>query len=353
MKGLILAGGKGTRLRPITHSIAKQLVPIANKPVIEFGIEALCDADVRDIGIVVGDSASEIERALGDGSRWGARFTYIPQSAPLGLAHAVKTAQNFLEENKFIVYLGDNLIKGGVLEFVREFESCNADASILLSRVSNPSEFGVAYLENDRVVRLEEKPKAPKSDYALVGVYLFTPCVFDAIDTLKPSFRGEYEITDAIQTLIDWGKEVRYHVVTGWWKDTGTVEAILEANRLILESKREKVDGEIIESKLEGIVVVEGGARIVRSSVRGPVVIGENAVIEESFIGPYSSIGKDVCISHSEIEYSIIMEGCCIENIATRLAGCLIGRGVRVARSDGKPKSLQLVLGDGSSVRLP
>ncbi|HWP31627.1 MAG TPA: glucose-1-phosphate thymidylyltransferase [Fimbriimonadales bacterium] len=353
MKGLILAGGKGTRLRPITHSIAKQLVPIANKPVIEFGIESLCEAGIKEIGIIVGDSASEIEEALGDGSRWGAKFTYIPQYAPLGLAHAVKTAQDYLDGDKFIVYLGDNLIKGGVSEFVREFESCNADASILLSRVPNPSEFGVAYLENGKVVRLEEKPKNPTSDYALVGVYLFTPCVFDAIDTLKPSFRGEYEITDAIQTLIDWGKDVRYHVVTGWWKDTGTVEAILEANRLILESMQGKVEGEIIDSKLEGTVIVEGGAKVVRSSIRGPAIIGENAVLEESFIGPYTSIAKDTRVSHSEIEYSIVMEGCCIENIPVRLAGCLIGRGVRVARSDGKPKSLQLVLGDGSSVMLP
>lgn len=353
MKGLILAGGKGTRLRPITHSIAKQLVPIANKPVIEFGIESLCDAGIKDIGIIVGDSAAEIEAALGDGSRWGAQFTYIPQSAPLGLAHAVKTAQNFLNEDKFIVYLGDNLIKGGVEEFIREFESCSADASILLTRVPNPSEFGVASLEGDRVVRLEEKPKEPKSDYALVGVYLFTPCVFDAIDTLQPSFRGEYEITDAIQTLIDWEKDVRYHIVTGWWKDTGTVEAILEANRLILESMKEKSEGEILESKLEGTVIVERGAKIVRSSIRGPAIIGENAFVEESYIGPYTSIAKDTRISYSEIEYSIIMERCTIQNISTRLAACLIGRGVQVVRRDGKPTSLQLVLGDASSIRLP
>src|SRR5688572_28295285 len=245
MKALILAGGKGSRLRPITYSTAKQLVPVANKPVIEYGIEAIREAGVSDFGIIVGDSHAEIEDAMGDGSRWDAKFTYIPQDAPLGLAHAVKTAKPYLQEDRFIMYLGDNLIKTGVADLVKEFENDAYDASILLTRVPNPEEFGVAELDGDRVVRLEEKPKQPKSDYALVGVYLFGPSVFDAIDTLKPSFRGEYEITDAIQKLIDGGKDVRSHIVTGWWKDTGTVQAMLEANRLILETMEHRVEGEV------------------------------------------------------------------------------------------------------------
>ncbi|MCH8274728.1 MAG: glucose-1-phosphate thymidylyltransferase [Armatimonadetes bacterium] len=353
MKALILAGGKGTRLRPITYSVAKQLVPVANKPVIEYGIEAIRESGVRDFGIIVGESEAEIRQALGDGSRWDAKFTFIRQDAPLGLAHAVRTAQPYLQDDRFIMYLGDNLIKGGVRELVREFEGGDFDASILLTHVPNPWEFGVAELEGDRVLRLEEKPKAPKSDLALVGVYLFTPLVFEAIKTLKPSFRGEYEITDAIQTLIDWGKDVRYEIVTGWWKDTGTVEAMLEANRLILEGMKHTVKGKIEDAKIEGPVTVEEGAKIVRSTVRGPAIIGAGCEILDSFVGPFTSIADRTRVKESEIEYSIVMDDCFIDNVDGRISGSLIGRGVTVTRSQGKPKSVCLVLGDNSSVVMP
>ncbi|MGI8923106.1 MAG: glucose-1-phosphate thymidylyltransferase [Fimbriimonadales bacterium] len=354
MKALILAGGKGSRLRPITHSIAKQLIPVANKPVIEFGIEAIRNAGVTDFGIIVGDSAGEIKEALGTGERWEAKFTYIPQSAPLGLAHAVKTAQPFLGESRFIMYLGDNLIKTGVDELVKEFDTGSFDASILLTKVPNPGEFGVAELHDGRVVGLVEKPKEPKSDYALVGVYLFNPTIFDAIDTLKPSFRGEYEITDAIQTLIDWGKDVRPHIVTGWWKDTGTVEAMLEANRLILEDMAHSVEGECCDkTMIDGPVTIAKGARVVHSTIRGPAVIGPCCEIIDSYVGPFTSIAERTRLENSEIEYSIVMEDAVIENVDGRISGSLIGRGATVSKTGRKPMSVRLVLGDNSSVVIP
>lgn len=347
---MILAGGKGSRLRPITHSIAKQLIPVANKPVIEFGIEAIREAGIRDFGIIVGDSESEIRSAIGEGARWGASFTFIRQDAPLGLAHAVKTAQPFLGEDKFIMYLGDNLIKSGVTALVAEFDKGGFDASILLTSVPNPSDFGVAELEGDRVVRLEEKPKNPKSDLALVGVYLFGPSVFPAIDTLKPSFRGEYEITDAIQGLIDSGKEVRSHIVSGWWKDTGTVEAMLEANRLILENlDTPATRGEVVDSKLVGAVDVGEGAVIRNSEIHGPVIIGARCTVEDSRIGPFTSIAHDTRIIRSQVEYSIVMEESSLVGLPRPVFGSLIGRGVEVSRGEG---NINLVLGDNSSVEL-
>jgi glucose-1-phosphate thymidylyltransferase len=352
MKALILAGGKGSRLRPITYSIAKQLVPVANKPVIEFGIEAIRESGIDDFGFIVGDSAAEIQAALGDGSRWGARFTYIPQSAPLGLAHAVKTAQPYLGDDKFIMYLGDNLIKAGVSELVAEFQSQPSDAMILLTKVPNPSDFGVAELEGNRAVRLEEKPKNPRSDLALVGVYLFTPCVFDAIDRLKPSFRGEYEITDAIQGLIDGQKNVRCHIVTGWWKDTGTVEAMLDANRLILESMAHSVEGEVVESKIHGAVSIARGARIVRSVIRGPAIIGTNCVVEDSSVGPFTSIAAGAVLKSTEISNSIVMDDSNISDSGIRITGSLIGRGVTVSGTSAAPREITLVLGDNSSVQI-
>lgn len=352
MKALILAGGRGTRLRPITYSIAKQLVPVANKPVIEYSIEALKEAGLTEFGIVVGDSWREIESALGDGSRWGVQFTYVKQEAPLGLAHAVQTAQDYLNGDTFVVFLGDNLIKGGVKEIVGEFRANPCDASILLSRVPNPQEFGVAELSGDRVVRLVEKPAEPKSDLALVGVYLFSPVVFDAIKTLRPSFRGEYEITDAIQTLIDWGREVRYKVITGWWKDTGTVEAILEANRLILEDLSGHLDGVVEDSRIEGPVRVGVGSVIRRSVLRGPVIIGAHCLVEDAYVGPFTSLSDGVQVKNAEIEYSIVMNDSFIQDVATRISGSLLGRGVRVSRALQKPTTVRLVLGDHSDVIL-
>ncbi|RMG26306.1 MAG: glucose-1-phosphate thymidylyltransferase [Armatimonadetes bacterium] len=353
MKALILAGGKGTRLRPITYSIAKQLVPVANKPVIEYGIEAIRETGIEEFGFIVGDAEADIRAALGDGSRWNARFTYIRQEAPLGLAHAVATAREFLGESRFIVFLGDNLVKGGITELVDEFRHGSADASILLCEVPNPQEFGVAEIEGERVVRLVEKPKEPKSNFALVGVYLFTPKIFEAIEGLQPSFRGEYEITDAIQGLIDRGCDVRFRIVTGWWKDTGTVEAMLDANRLLLSDLVPDCKGVVRESQIEGAVQIGEGSLIERSTIRGPVVLGAGCVVRDAFVGPFTSIADDCTIEGSELEYSIVMHGSSLLHLAHRVSGSLIGRGVVVESRAGAPRVTRLVLGDHSSVQLP
>lgn len=354
MKALILAGGTGSRLRPITYSMAKQLVPVANKPVIEYGIEAIASAGVREFGIIVGDTGAAVEKAVGDGSRWGISITYIPQSAPLGLAHAVATARPFLGDDDFIMYLGDNLIKSSVVTLVTEFQTYKPAATILLTPVPNPSDFGVAELGSDRVVRLEEKPKSPKSNLALVGVYLFDKRIHSSIERLKPSARGEYEITDAIQGLIDTSLEVRSHIVEGWWKDTGTVEAMLEANRLILEDLEPLISGSLDTlSRVEGRVVLGEGSSVVNSVIRGPAIIGAGCVIEDSYVGPFTALADNTRLVSTEIENSIVMGDCCIEDAPSRLESCLIGRGATIRRQKGMPKSVQLVLGDSSSVVLP
>jgi glucose-1-phosphate thymidylyltransferase len=354
MKALILAGGKGTRLRPITFSMAKQLVPVANKPVIEYGIESIREAGITEFGIIVTELGSPIEQACGDGSRWGANFTYIPQPDPLGLAHAVKTAQPFLGDDNFIMYLGDNLIKSSVSGLIREFETHGPAATILLTKVPNPQDFGVAEMTEGQVTRLEEKPKDPKSDLALVGVYLFDRRIHDVIALLKPSGRGEYEITDAIQALIDSGLTVRSHIVEGWWKDTGTVEAMLDANRLILEDLAPKMEGEAVgSSKIEGRVSIGKGTKIINSTVRGPAIIGENCLIADSFVGPFTSIDSNTIIRSSEIEYSIVLADCYIENVPARIESSLMGRGASVGRSRQRPATAQLVLGDSSALVLP
>lgn len=353
MKALILAGGTGSRLRPITYSMAKQLVPVANKPVIEYGIESIAEAGITEFGIITGDTGPAVQAAVGDGSRWGVKITYIPQDAPLGLAHAVSTAKDFLGDDDFIMYLGDNLIKSSVAGLVKEFEMHRPAATILLTPVPNPSDFGVAEMADGKVSRLEEKPKEPRSNLALVGVYLFDRRIHDSIARLKPSKRGEYEITDAIQGLIDQGLTVRSHIVEGWWKDTGTVEAMLDANRLILEDVEPSNHAECENSRIEGRVSIGKGSKVVNSTVRGPVCIGENCVIQDSFVGPFTSIDSNSKIRRAEIEYSIVLSDCTLEDIPSRIEGSLIGRGVRVGRSAGIPKTLQLVLGDSSAVSLP
>ncbi len=353
MKALILAGGTGSRLRPITYSMAKQLVPVANKPVIEYGIEAIAAAGVRQFGIITGDTGPAVEAACGLGERWDIEITYIPQSAPLGLAHAVSTAKDFLGDDDFIMYLGDNLIKSSVAGLVEEFQKHRPAATILLTPVPNPSDFGVAEMESGEVTRLEEKPKEPRSNLALVGVYLFDRRIHDSIARLKPSARGEYEITDAIQGLIDTGLKVRSHIVEGWWKDTGTVDAMLDANRLILEDILPKNEGECSECRIEGRVSIGRGSRVIGSTIRGPVIIGENCIIENTFIGPFTSIDSGTTIRNSEIEYSIILADCTINDLAYRIEGSLLGRAVKVGPSTGVSRTLNLVLGDSSSVTIP
>ncbi len=354
LKGLILSGGAGTRLRPITHTSAKQLVPVANKPVLFFGIEALVDAGVTDIGIVIApETGDEIRDAVGDGSQFGASITYIVQDEPAGLAHAVLTAEEFLQDGPFVMYLGDNLLRDGIRGLVKTFRESEPDALILLTPVADPSSYGVAELDGEHIVRLIEKPKDPPSNLALVGVYLFGPPIFEASRALEPSWRGELEITEAIQGLIDDGKTVRSEVVSGWWKDTGQLEDMLEANRLVLEEVETRVEGEVDDqSRVEGRVVVSPGARIARSVVRGPAVIGADAEIEDAFIGPYTSIGDGVAVRRSEVEHSILLAGCTVEDLATRMEASLLGRNTQITRSEGRPQTLRMMVGDSSIIEM-
>ena len=352
MKGLILSGGRGTRLRPITYTSAKQLVPVANKPILFYGIEALAASGIREIGIVVGDTKREIMDAVGDGARFGVRVTYIEQEAPLGLAHAVLVSESFLGADPFVMYLGDNLIREKLAPLVQRFGEEKPNAQILLAHVPNPQQFGVAELADGKVVRLVEKPSQPPSDLALVGVYMFDRTVFEAVKAIKPSARGELEITDAIQRLIDTGRTVRPHVIEGWWKDTGKLEDLLEANRIILDTLEPRLEGEIEASEIHGKVIVEAGAKIVRSVVRGPAIIGKGATIENAYIGPFTAVGDQVVIRGSEVEHSIILEGSSISDVDGRIESSLVGRNVVIYRSLSKPKSYNLMLGDRSQVGL-
>jgi glucose-1-phosphate thymidylyltransferase len=354
LKGLILSGGAGTRLRPITHTSAKQLVPVANKPVLFYGIEALVEAGVKEIGIIIApETGAEIEAAAGDGSQFGARITYILQDKPAGLAHAVLTAEEFIGESPFVMYLGDNLLRDGLRDLVSTFHEDEPNALILLTPVDDPSSYGVAELDGERIVRLIEKPKDPPSNLALVGVYLFGPTIFDAARGLEPSWRGELEITEAIQALIDDGQQVQSEVVRGWWKDTGQLADMLEANRLVLEELEARLEGEIdSESVLEGRVVLEAGATLTRSVVRGPAVIGAGATIEDAYIGPYTSIGNEVRVVRSEVEHSIILAGSVVEDLGTRMEASLLGRNVKVTRSEGVKKTVSFLVGDNSEIEI-
>ena len=373
MKALVLAGGRGTRLRPITHTSAKQLVPVANKPVLFYGLEALRAAGIREVGIVVSDpremlrpdhrtgeiltvmvnTQAEIRAAVGDGSRFGLEVTYIEQEAPLGLAHAVKISESFMADSPFVMYLGDNLIKDGIAPFVREFEAEQPDAQILLAHVKNPQDFGVAELEGDRVVRLEEKPAAPKSDLALVGVYLFSRCVFEAVNAIRPSRRGELEITDAIQHLITNGRRVRSHVIGGWWKDTGKLEDMLEGNRMMLAAIEPRIEGTVDEaSTVEGLVQIGPGSTVERSRLRGPLSIGAGVRVADAYIGPFTAIADGVELVRAEIEHSIVLERSRIVNVPQRIESSLIGKDVVVCASDTRPRTHRLMLGDSSRVEL-
>ena len=354
LKGLILSGGAGTRLRPITHTSAKQLVPVANKPVLFYGIEALVDAGVTEIGIIIApETGDEIREAAGDGSAFGAEITYILQDEPAGLAHAVLTAEEFVDGSPFVMYLGDNLLADGLRGLVSTFRADEPDALILLTPVDDPSSYGVAELDGERVVRLIEKPKDPPSNLALVGVYLFGPLIFEASRALKPSWRGELEITEAIDKLIDDGRKVQSEVVKGWWKDTGQLGDMLEANRLVLEEIETRLEGEIdADSKVEGRVVVDAGASLKNSVVRGPAVIGAGACIEDAYIGPYTSIGEDVHVRRSEVEHSIILSGSVVEDLGTRMEASLLGREVKLTRSEGMPKTLRMLVGDKSEIKI-
>ena len=351
MKGLILSGGKGTRLRPLTYTQAKQLVPVANRPVLFYGIDALREAGIVEIGIVVGETKEEIKEAVGDGMQFGVKVTYIEQDEPLGLAHAVKIAEDFIKRDPFVMYLGDNLLKSGIKCLVDEFEKEHPNSMILLTEVPNPELFGVAELEGEKVVRLVEKPKEPKSNLALVGVYLFDSSIFEAVKAIKPSWRKELEITDAIQYLIDKGLDVRPHFVTGWWKDTGKLEDILEANRLILDGISSKIEGYVDEfSKVTGLVAIEKDVRVTNSIIRGPVVIGCGCEIIDSYIGPFTSIQNRCKILKTEIENSIVLEGSELTDIGSRIDESLIGRDVKIYKCPPKPSVYKFMVGDKSEI---
>ena len=354
MKGLILSGGKGTRLRPITHTSAKQLIPVANKPVLFYGIEAIAAAGIEQVGIIVApETGEEVRAAAGDGSRFGVEITYILQEEPGGLAHAVLTAEPFLGEDPFVMYLGDNLLQGGIVDLVERFRGGGCDALILLTAVSDPENYGVAELEGDRVVRLTEKPKTPVSDLALVGVYMFTAAIHDAARAIQPSARGELEITDAIQHLLNIGMRVEPHIVKGWWKDTGQLADMLEANRLILDTLVARCEGEIVDSQLDGRVVVEAGARLERSTVRGPTIIGAGARLLDAYVGPYTAIGEDCLIESAEVEHSILLAGSALCRLDGRVESSLLGRNVRISTDLRQPRAYRFMLGDNSEVRMP
>jgi glucose-1-phosphate thymidylyltransferase len=370
MKGLILAGGSGTRLRPITHTSAKQLVPIANKPILFYGIEDMAAAGITEIGIVVaeGDTGVEIQEAVGDGSAFGVSVTYLVQDAPRGLAHGVVIAEDFLGDDDFVMYLGDNMLEQGLAEFVERFEADRAEAAtpqlgeenqpgpsaqILLAKVADPRQFGVAAVTPEgEVVELVEKPADPPSDLALVGVYLFDRTIHTAVRAIKPSARNELEITEAIQWLIDQGLRVRHEVLVGWWIDTGKKDPLLDCNRLILEKLEPRIDGQVdAESRVEGRVVVEAGATVERSHVRGPVIIGAGTRVADSYIGPFTSIASDCDIVESEVEHSVVLERSRIVGIG-RVSDSLVGRDVEVVRAPVRPAATRLMLGDHCRVEI-
>ncbi|MGZ4120456.1 MAG: glucose-1-phosphate thymidylyltransferase [Actinomycetota bacterium] len=350
MKALIPSGGAGTRLRPITHTSAKQLVPVANKPILYYVLEDIAETGVRQVGIVVGDTGDEIRAAVGDGSAWGLEVSYIQQDAPRGLAHTVLIARDFLGDEPFVMYLGDNMLRDGIGAFVRRFEETACAAQIMVTPVDDPQQYGVVELDGDRVLRLVEKPANPKSNLALVGVYLFDRLIHDAVRALRPSARGELEITEAIQLLVEQGHNVSVHRVEGWWKDTGQPEDLLEANRLVLEGMESRIEGDVdASSKVSGTIVLEKGARVENSRLRGPLIVGRNTTIKDSFLGPFTAIGPDCTIVDSEIEHCVILEECTVRGVH-RLEDSLLGRGVVVERTEGRPKSYQLVVGDSGRV---
>jgi glucose-1-phosphate thymidylyltransferase len=351
LKGLILSGGKGTRLRPITYTSAKQLVPVANKPVLFYGIESMARAGISDVGIIIApETGEEIRAAVGGGERFGVTITYIVQDEPLGLAHAVLTAEPFLGSAPFVMYLGDNLLQGGIEDLVAAFRSSRPDALILLTPVPDPEQYGVAELRDGTVVRLVEKPLEPKTNLALVGVYMFTDCVHGAARAIEPSGRGELEITDAIQYLVDQGMRVEPHIVQGWWKDTGRLGDMLAANRLVLDTIQTRMEGELIDSQVDGRVVIEAGARLERSTVRGPAIIGAGARLTDCYIGPYTAIGEGCDIRNAEVEHSILLAGSSVHDLAGRMESSLLGRNVTIGRDERQPRAFRFLVGDNSEI---
>ena len=353
MKGLILSGGQGTRLRPFTYTGAKQLVPLANKPVLFYAIEDLVEAGITELGIVISpETGDQVKAAAGDGSRFGARITYILQDAPRGIAHGIKIAEDFIGNAKFVLFLGDNFLREGIVPQVTAFRDSTMNAQIILYEMADPSSMGVAVLDGDgRVIRLVEKPKQFISPYAVIGIYMFDQHVFEAVNAINPSARGELEITETIQYLIDHGCQVRAHQLQGWWIDTGKTSDILEANRLILDILEPKNEGQVAgDSRIEGRVVLERDAVVINSTIRGPAIIGERTRIENAFVGPYTSIHCDCVVQNCEIEHSVVLENTRILDASARIADSLIGRHVEIGRAGGQTKTIKIMLGDYSKI---
>jgi glucose-1-phosphate thymidylyltransferase len=352
MKGLVLSGGKGTRLRPITFTSAKQLVPVANKPVLFRVIETIRDAGIDEIGIVIGDTGPEVRAAVGDGSDFGVRISYIPQDAPLGLAHCVRISRDFLGDDKFVMFLGDNCIQGGIAPLIQQFGASDHNAQIVLKQVADPRQFGVAELDaRGQIVSLVEKPREPKSDLALVGIYMFDRSIWEAVNAIQPSARGELEITDAIQWLVQHGRRVFPYVHHGWWIDTGKKDDMLEANRLVLDELEGSIAGEIdAASRLIGKVIIEPGAQVINSTIRGPAIIGEQTRIIDAYVGPFTAISHHCTIEAAEIEHSIVLDHCTIRDLPHRLEDSLIGRHVQISSSTLKPRAYRLVVGDHCNI---
>jgi glucose-1-phosphate thymidylyltransferase len=354
MKAVVLAGGKGSRLRPFTYTGAKQLIPIANKPVLFYALDQLAGLGVRDVAVVVGETRDQVIAAVGDGGRFGLRVVYVEQDAPRGIAHGVGLCREFIAADDFVVLLGDNFARDGIHGLVEQFRSCEADCGVVLKRVPNPQAFGVAELADGRLVRVVEKPVNPPTDLAVTGIYYFRTVAFDVIEALQPSARGELEITDAIQCLIDRGHRVDYAVLEGPWIDTGKMADILEANRLVLERIERRIEGEVDgESHLIGAVVVEAGARVVRSTLKGPAIIGSRSVIEDAYVGAFSAIDHDSVLRGVEITDSIVLDGCCLSNVPGRIEDSLIGRDVSVSGVGERPRVYRLTLGDHSRLDIP
>ncbi len=353
MKGLILSGGHGTRLRPITHSQQKQLIPVANKPILFYCIEDLINAGVKTIGIIVGPNKEQVMDTVSS-VNWDANIEFIHQDAPLGLAHAVKISEDFLDADNFVMYLGDNLLKGGITNFVKDFVNSGVEASLLLTEVDNPEQYGVALVDEQKkvIIELLEKPDIPPSNLSIVGIYGLTPAIFEAINNIKPSWRGELEITDALHCLIEGGCRVRYGLVEGWWKDTGKPEDILDANHLILDCLKTENKGIVENSMLKGRISIGNNSIINENSViKGPVIIGKDCVISNAYIGPYTSIGDGSQITNTEIEDSIVMEDAEIVN-AEKIVESLIGKNANIKKNNKLPIGRRFILGDGSKVRL-
>jgi len=353
VKALIASGGHGTRLRPLTHTQNKHLIPIANKPILHYAIEAAVDAGIKQIGIIHNADSNEVPDAIGNGKRWGVKITFIPQKTPAGLAHVVRIAEKFIGKDNFIFYLGDNMVVGGVKRFIDEFEKSDCNCWLTLSKVKDPERFGVPVIKNNRIIKVEEKPSKPKSQFAVAGIYIYDRNIFEAVKKIKPSPRGEYEISDAHTYLIEHGYKVGYSEITGWWKDTGKPSDLLEANRLVLDNIEPNFKGEIDKgSSVLGKVILEEGSKVINSVIRGPAIIGKNAIIENSYIGPFSSIGNNTVIHNAEVEYSIVLRDSKIMNVKLRIEGSILGNDVEIVDANGKPHVHRFMIGDQSRVEI-